>query len=80
MTKNTTKPQFLSTMKFITIALEDSKVREVLNKLLPEFEEIYIARMKRKIEGVVLTLKFLIKIEATIYYKNRHTKDDRNAV
>jgi hypothetical protein len=50
MTKNTTKPQFFSTMKFITIALEDSKVREVLNKLPPEFEEIYIARMKRKME------------------------------
>lgn len=63
MPKETSEAKTLSAMTFVAMALEDPKIRKTLNNFPPEFKEIYISRIKRSIEIVVLTLKFLIKTE-----------------
>jgi hypothetical protein len=56
--KNSPKPSLL--MELVSIALQNTVIRDVLDKFPPDFEEIFTTRIKYKMENLSLFLRHFV--------------------
>jgi hypothetical protein len=64
MAINKTAPKGSLLKEFISIALQNTRARKILNELPPEFEEIFATRIKYKLTELAYVLRYFVDAKA----------------